>query len=337
MARLDHPVAVGAAIDDTRARGRTARLSEEERAAYREEKRQEAEQRMDELLTEEGFAAWLRLRRNVRSYSWTNQVLIAIQAHERGVVPTILKPAPVWKRDGYHPAKGSKAFYVWVYCGRRRKDGSWVCCGEKLGERTRECPSCGKQDHYFKLGPIFDAADVRSFETGEPPIMPDLSGEPITGDSMEWLICPLVAHAEREGWIGHAVLDAVSERGELGSWNYKTRELRVCATDESGTATSGNARLRVLIHELAHALGISSKEDDSLTYADAEVAVECVSFIVASTVGLDTSGEAIPYMVGWGGENAREKMRALASRIDAAAKTIEDVILPLLELVEVAS
>jgi hypothetical protein len=304
-------------------------MTDEERAAYREEKRQEAEQRMDALLTEEGFGAWLALRRNVRSYSWANQVLIAIQAYDREIVPTIVKPAAAWKRDGFHPAKGSKAFYIWAFCGRRRNDGSWTCCGQRL-EKQRECPTCGRPDHYFKLGPVFNASDVRSFETGEPPAMPDLGGEPITGDSLEWLIVPLVANAERSGWIGTANLSAVSEHGELGSWNYKTRELRVCATDDQGASTRGNARLRVLIHELAHALGISSRVDDTLTYADAEVAVECVSYIVAGAIGLDTSGEAIPYMVGWGGEGCRSKVRELASRIDCAAKLIEDAILPLL-------
>lgn len=314
------------------------RMTDEERAAYREEKRHEAEQRMDAILTADGFQTWLRLRRNVRSYSWANQVLIAIQAHERGIIPTIVKPASVWKRDGYHPAKGSHAMHVWAFCGRRRKDGSWTCTGGAEGPHAprrltteRECPTCGKPDHYFKLGPVFDASDVRSFETGEPPAMPDLRGEPITGDSLEWLIAPLVAHAERTGWIGHADLQATSQHGELGSWNYKTRELRVCVTDGAGQPTSGNARLRTLLHELAHALGITSKTDDTLTYEDAEVAVECVSYIVAGTIGLDTGGEAIPYMAGWGGENAREKMRDLAGRIDAAAKTIEDAVLPLLE------
>jgi hypothetical protein len=314
----------------TTTRSKRPQMTEEERAAYREEKRHEAEQRIDALMTEEGFAAWLQLRRTCRSYSWANQILIAIQAHERGIVPAILKPAPVWKKDGYHPAAGSRAFYIWTFCDRRRKDGSWSCCEQQLG-KVRTCPACGKQDHYFKLGPIFDASDVRSFETGEPPRMPDLTGEPITGDALEWLIAPLVAHAEREGWIGYATLDASSEHGELGSWNYRTRELRVCATDDQGERTSGNARLRVLIHELAHALGITSKTDDALTYADAEVAVECVSYITSSTIGLDTAGESIPYMVGWGGDDSREKMRALASRIDAAAKLIEDAILPLLE------
>jgi hypothetical protein len=307
-------------------------MSEEERAAYREQKRAEAEERMDTLLTADGFQSWLQLRRNVRTYSWANQVLIIAQALERGTNPTILKPAPVWKKDGYHPAAGSRAYHIWAFCSRRRKDGSWSCCGHTFGEKPRTCPDCGKQDHYFKLGPIFDAADVRSFETGEPPSVPEvLKGAPIEGDELEWLIAPLIEHAMREDWISDALLTAASERGELGSYNHQTRVLRVCATDEKGEPTSGNARLRVVLHELAHALGMSRKLDDALTYPDAEVGADCTAYVVAATVGLDTSADSIPYMAGWGGEDARAKMRALASRIDAIAKQLEDAILPLLE------
>lgn len=328
------------------------KMTEEERQAYREAKRQEAESRMDELLTAEGFKTWLRLRRNVRSYSWANQALIALQAYQESValgvvdtpdeiVPRIVKPAPVWKRDGYHPAKGSRAWYIWVYCSRRRQDGSWTCCGERLTER-RTCPNpaCGKSDHYFKLGPVFNAHAVRSFETGEPPEAPDLRGEPIAGDSLGYLLEPLAARAVAEGWVDSVDLYAESTMGEGGSWHPVKRELRVCTARE-GEENSENGRLRVLIHELAHALGIHAKVGDagdaSLTYADAEVAVECVSYVVASAVGLDTSGEAIPYMVGWGGEDAREKMRRMAGLIDAAAKRIEDALLPLIETDEHAA
>ena len=55
-------------------------LTDEQRAAYRDQKRQEAEQQLDALLSQEGWATWLRLRRTLHSYSWTNQVLIATQA-----------------------------------------------------------------------------------------------------------------------------------------------------------------------------------------------------------------------------------------------------------------
>jgi antirestriction protein ArdC len=99
-----------------------------------------------------------------------------------------------------------------------------------------------------------------------------------------------------------------------------------------GVKKSGNAMLRVLIHELAHASGVSSKNDAlDLTYAEAEVAVECVSYIVAATAGLDTSSEAVPYMAGWAGEEAKVKVRALAALIDATAKELEQPILALLQ------
>jgi hypothetical protein len=94
---------------------------------------------------------------------------------------------------------------------------------------------------------------------------------------------------------------------------------------------SPNAQLRVLIHELAHATGISSNNPDlELTYADAEVAVECVSYMVASTAGLDTSSESIPYMAGWGAERARTKVRTLAALIDGTAKHLEAPVRALL-------
>jgi len=52
-----------------------------------------------------------------------------------------------------------------------------------------------------------------------------------------------------------------------------------------------NAHARVLVHEIAHALGVG--------YSDygrrrAEVLVDTVTFIVCGAVGLDTSGSSVP-------------------------------------------
>lgn len=315
------------------------KLSDAERDALREEKRATAEAAIDRLLCEDGWATWLRLRRSLHTYSWTNQVLIAQGAWSQSIMaaeghpaapatpcaerPSLVKAAWRWKLDGYHPAKGTRALYVWVYKGRRRKDGGWTCCGEPRG-KLRQCPVCGKADHFFQLGPVFDASQVVSFDTGERPETPNLEGEPITGsDPGGALLAPLAEWAIAEGIVATVDLDAESEHGEGGSWNTRTRHLRVCSGEP-------NRQLRTLVHELAHALGITSKDAPELTYADAEVAVECVSFIVAGVAGLDTSGEAVPYMAGWGGEDARAKVRALASLIDATAKRLEAPVVALL-------
>ncbi|MDX6727795.1 MAG: hypothetical protein QOK49_2600 [Baekduia sp.] len=321
-------------------------LSDEDRAAYREAKRQDAEQRLDALLSQEGWASWLRLRRTLHSYSWTNQVLIATQALEQHAMaeqghpdapatpcsptPTLVKSPTRWKRDGYHPAKGSRGLYVWTYMDRvRKKTGTWSCCGRQL-VKNKVCETCGKSSHYFVLKPVFDASQVRSFETGQTPDLELPQGEPITGDEPGTTVLgPLAAWAvENIDGLADVQLDAAPHASmpDAGGW-WDPRAATVTVVGRG----SLNAQLRTLIHELAHASGISSNNPDvQLSYADAEVAVECVSYMVASTAGLDTSGESIPYMAGWGGEDARAKIRALAELIDRTAKQLEAPVLALL-------
>ena len=60
---------------------------------------------------------------------------------------------------------------------------------------------------------------------------------------------------------------------------------------------AANARVRVLVHELAHALGVGYKEYGREV---AEVIVETATVVVCGALGLDTSGESIPYIAGLG-------------------------------------
>jgi hypothetical protein len=85
-----------------------------------------------------------------------------------------------------------------------------------------------------------------------------------------------------------------------------------------------NARLRTLIHECAHALGIDYA---SYSRAQAEVMVETVTLLAASTVGLAIDGETIPYVSGWGEDGALEAVTEFAETIDQVARRIEDVLL----------
>src|SRR5690242_6731576 len=206
------------------ARGRQ-QLTDEERAERREQKRKDAEERLDLLLSEEGWAAWLRLRRNLHSFSWANQVQIAMQARQQAAaaaagyfasqgwqggapdtpcdeIPTLVKAAYRWKHDGYHPAQGTRGLYIWVFKSRRRKDNTWRCCGKTLTSERR-CPkqACGKVDHYFQLGPVFDASQARSFETGERPVIELPQPQPVEGqDPGGWLCVALADHAVEAGW-----------------------------------------------------------------------------------------------------------------------------------------
>src|SRR5205085_2623857 len=81
-----------------------------------------------------------------------------------------------------------------------------------------------------------------------------------------------------------------------------------------------NRRVRVLVHELAHAHGVGYTD---YTRRQAEVLVDTVTHIVLSQAGLDVSGETVPYISGWGEDGALDAIRAYAQTIDEIAGKIE--------------
>jgi hypothetical protein len=78
-----------------------------------------------------------------------------------------------------------------------------------------------------------------------------------------------------------------------------------------------------LIHELAHALGLGYGQYGR---EKAEVLVDCVTYVVCSSGGLDVGGESIPYIAGWGEEGALDAIREYAATIDDIARRIEDAL-----------
>jgi hypothetical protein len=56
------------------------------------------------------------------------------------------------------------------------------------------------------------------------------------------------------------------------------------------------------------------------------VLVDCVTYVVCSSVGLDVGGESIPYVAGWGEDGGLDAIREYAETIDAIARRIEDAV-----------
>jgi hypothetical protein len=79
----------------------------------------------------------------------------------------------------------------------------------------------------------------------------------------------------------------------------------------------------VRVHELAHALGIGYREHGR---AQAEVLVDTVTYIVCASAGLDVAGESVPYVVGWGEEDAVAAVTRFAKVVDEIARRIEAAI-----------
>src|SRR3954452_18892623 len=144
------------------------------------------------------------------------------------------------------------------------------------------------------------------------PLLPP--SQPITGDSHHHVIAPLIRHAAELGYT--VEIRDLPDDGP-GGWCDPQRKQIVIATGPA------NRKVRTLVHEIAHAHGLG--------YADygrerSEVLVDCVTYCVLGSVGLDVGGESIPYVAGWGEDGALDAIREYAETIDTIARRIEDAV-----------
>ena len=86
------------------------------------------------------------------------------------------------------------------------------------------------------------------------------------------------------------------------------------------TNGSANARLGTLVHEAIHALGVDYQR---YSRAQAEVIVDTAILVVLGGLGLDVSGETVPYVAGWGEHGALDAVTKFAQLIDDLARRVE--------------
>jgi hypothetical protein len=151
---------------------------------------------------------------------------------------------------------------------------------------------------------------------GKAPVPLTPPASPITGDSHQHLVAPLVEHA---GELGYSVEIRELPGDGPGGWCDPKHKQIVIA---HGPA---NRQVRTLVHEIAHAHGLGYEQYGR---ERAEVLVDCVTHCVLGAVGLDVGGESIPYVAGWGEDGALDAIREYAEAIDAIARRIEDALHP---------
>lgn len=274
------------------------RLTEAERDRRRTQDRERLKAATEQLLSSEGWQRWVRVRsRNgLARYSISNQLLIAMACPEA----TFVAGFRAWLDLGFAVQKGQRAIRIMAPMPVRERDPE---TGEKSDE-TRVL---------FKAVSVFDRGQVAPIEGVEQtPLEPPC--EPLSGDSHAHLIDPMVAFA---GSLGYSVSFEAIPGSAGGRCDAEARRIAVDA------GLPANARLRILIHECAHALGIDYR---SYSRAQAEVMVETATLLAASTVGLAVGGESVPYVAGWGEEGALEAVTEFAATIDGVARRIEDAL-----------
>jgi hypothetical protein len=276
-------------------------LTDEERDARRKADRDRIEQAARALLSTDGWQRWINVRASngLSRYSLGNQMLIAIECHHRGITPTYVA--------------GFRAFLDLNRCVREGEQAIRILAPVRVKQRDEHGEDTGEQKVLFRTVPVFDVSMTDPLPGKEPvPLAPP--AEPITGESHRHLIAPLVAHAAQ---LGYSVeIRDLPEHGPGGWCDAKCRQIIVA----TGPA---NQQVHTLTHELAHAHGIGYEQ---YTRAQAEVLVDCVTYCVLGSIGLDVGGESIPYIAGWGEDGALDAIREYAETIDAMARQIEDAL-----------
>lgn len=282
------------------------KLTEAERDQRRAENRKRLSEAVCELQTSEGWQRWVAVRRHngLARYSLNNQLLIAVSCWRRGVTPTFVAGYRWWSEHGYQVRKGEKAIRILGPVRRRVED-------EATGERRVTVVS-------FKGVSVFDRSQVKA---GPEAIPLEPKSEPIEGNSHDRYLAPVAQALEAAGI--RVEFGPIELSGARGYFDPRAKLIRV--ERELGP----NARLRVLLHEGAHALVAAASagegvDSPKLSYAEEECVVETAGHVAAAALGLDTSGEAIPYVAGWGESNALAAVERAAALVDGIARWLED-------------
>jgi hypothetical protein len=270
-------------------------LTDAEREQRRAQQLERLKQSAEQLLTSDGWQRWvqIRSRHGLARLSLTNQLLIAL-AHPTA---TFVAGFKGWLRLGYCVTCGQKAIHINAPMPVKRRD-------RNTDEQTDETLVL------FKTVAVFAQDQVARLPDVEPtPLEPP--SQPLTGDTHAHLIAPTIAFAESLGYT--VTFETIA--GSAGGWcDTKTKTIVV---DSDGPA---NARLRTLVHETVHALGVDYQR---YPRAEAEVIVDTTTLVVLGGLGLDVSGETVPYVAGWGEDGALEAVTAHAKTIDQLARRIE--------------
>ena len=278
-------------------------LSDAERDARRKADRDRLERAARTLLTSDGWQRWIRVRatNGLSRYSIGNQLLIAIECHARGITPTYVA--------------GFRAFLDLNRCVRKGEKAIRILAPVTVKQRDDHGQETDEKRVFFRTVPVFDVSMTDPLP-GKEPIALTPPSQPIEGDSHRELIDPL---RELAGELGYSVeVRSLPEHGPGGWCDVKHKQIVIA----DGPA---NRQVRTLVHEIAHALGIGYGQYGR---KQAEVLVDCATYIVCSSVGLDVGGESIPYVAGWGEDGALDAIKAYAATLDEVAGRIEDALQP---------
>jgi hypothetical protein len=216
--------------------------TEAELQERREADRQRAAAAVQALKSSDGWRSWLRTRSKFHNYSFTNQLLIAMQRPETTYVTGFRK----WLELGYCVRRGEKALYIWMPVPPSRKAiAEWEAAGADKDKDKRPRTR-------FRMGPVFDRSQVDPLPAPAVAAVLELPISPIDGDDLEWTVAPLTALASESGCSVYTELLADGVGGlQLRPPPHRDQRQEPI-----------NQRAKTLVHELSHMLMQELREQD---------------------------------------------------------------------------
>jgi len=254
----------------------------------REQARAQFEAACDELRSSEGWQRFAKARALLRGYSLNNTMLILAQRPEATTVASYRR----WVELGRQVRRGERSLRIWAPSVRREHD-------ESTGEETTSVRA-------FVLVPVFDVSQTEGPPLPEPPPV-----APLAGDSHAHLLPGLERGASE---VGYAVERREDMPGQAQGFVDHGRRLIALSS-----ALEPNGQVAVLVHELAHVHGARYQD---FGRAGAEVVAETAAFVALSGAGLDTAGQAVPYVSGWA-DKAPKQLAEYAGAVHGIAAHLE--------------
>lgn len=252
-----------------------------------------------DLLTGDGFTAYLRAMARFPTYSARNVALIHAQRPDA----TRVAGYRAWQTLGRQVRRGERGICILV-----------PHCITVADDARQEEPEAERRTMVggFGVASVFDIAQTDGAPLPTPP-----APRPLGSDSAlaGWLWARLAAFLSAEGVsLARYVLD----RGNGVYWPAYRRI--VVSAD-----LPGDHAAKTLAHECAHHVALTrafDRIDGQRT--DAEVLAEGAAFVVLAHVGLDTGAYSFPYVAGWAHE--RTVLVRNLDAIRATAATIIDAV-----------
>lgn len=283
---------------------------------------------VDALVAGDEWRQALVFAARFRSRSFNNALLIWAQhaaAYERGLVPvplpTFVAGFRQWQTLDRRVDVGQKGYAIFAPVTARFATSSPadLASWRRLNRSERPRPGEVVRTRMVGTRPAY-VWDV-SQTTGSP-IPQSPAPAILRGCAPEGLWVGVASIVREAGFSLSAPADAAAIDGANGLTDFRSRTVSVRADMDDA------ARVKTLIHELAHIRMHEPATGELLHGGAVEVEAESVALMVGAVHGMDTSEYTIPYVSTWAssieGKSVAEVLQATGERVRRVAVSILD-------------